>query len=226
MKTCSICDLEFDDLNYLTCLNCRIYRNNHANKHYKKNSEKIKQRVKDRRDNYHKKIQEYKLNIGCQMCGYKQSSVGLDFNHKSGVEKCFSISHGYKYSKEDIQKELEKVEVLCANCHRIITKDTVYKEIGTNSNEEQWMIDRKKRNRKYIDDIKRNSNCEICGISGKENPIIIDFDHIDPSKKLFGLGQAGGRSIKQIDNEITKCRTICACCHREFTSNNQVGRII
>lgn len=44
----------------------------------------------------------------------------MDFNHISG-EKMFNISQDPKRAKEAILEEMEKCEVLCANCHRIKT---------------------------------------------------------------------------------------------------------
>jgi hypothetical protein len=56
----------------------------------------------------------------CQRCGF-DNPVALQFHHLDPSLKDLSvseaISHGW--SKERIGKEIEKCEVLCANCHAI-----------------------------------------------------------------------------------------------------------
>ena len=63
-------------------------------------------------------IGEVKASIGCAKCGDIRSYV-LDFHHRNGEEKVETINHMIKSaSAQTLQKELEKCDVLCANCHR------------------------------------------------------------------------------------------------------------
>lgn len=64
-------------------------------------------------------LAEIKLASGCADCGYNENDVALDFDHVRG-QKEFTISQGNK-SKEKILAEIEKCDVVCANCHRIRT---------------------------------------------------------------------------------------------------------
>ena len=56
-----------------------------------------------------------------------------------------------------------------------------------------------------------------------------EFHHLDPSKKEFGISEKGyTRSWKKVQEELDKCRLICANCHRELhsqlaASNGNVG---
>jgi len=53
----------------------------------------------------------------CERCGYDKCVDALDFHHKGG--KDFSISDkGYTRSWEKVKEEIDKCELLCANCHR------------------------------------------------------------------------------------------------------------
>ncbi len=54
----------------------------------------------------------------CKMCGYSKCPGALEFDHIDPTRKEFSISgkHGLTWSK--IQTELDKCQLLCANCHR------------------------------------------------------------------------------------------------------------
>lgn len=59
-----------------------------------------------------------KEKVGCLDCGGKFPYYLLDFDHVSGT-KVNSISRMLdKYSLEDILKEIDKCEIVCANCHR------------------------------------------------------------------------------------------------------------
>ena len=54
----------------------------------------------------------------CNRCGYKKCIAALDFHHKSSDTKEFNITGGNLKSFEKIKPELDKCELLCANCHR------------------------------------------------------------------------------------------------------------
>lgn len=60
----------------------------------------------------------YKLERGCIDCGYRANACALEFDHVRGV-KVKEVSSFT--SIEAALKEIEKCEVRCANCHRIIT---------------------------------------------------------------------------------------------------------
>lgn len=55
----------------------------------------------------------------CQECGYNKCPAALDFHHRLGKDKLFKISGG-KLTKltERAKIELDKCDLLCANCHR------------------------------------------------------------------------------------------------------------
>jgi len=68
-------------------------------------------------------ISMWKLERGCADCGYDKSPHALDFDHPPGVEKETEVSKLYRFKApiEKIIAEMEKCEVVCANCHRIRT---------------------------------------------------------------------------------------------------------
>lgn len=94
------------------------WRRAHPNKHHKQQS---RQHQRTRKRNL-KFIREYKLNHGCSNCGYKESSVALDFHHINPTTKLNSISRLANdcYSLHKIKLEMKKCTILCANCHRVI----------------------------------------------------------------------------------------------------------
>ena len=55
----------------------------------------------------------------CVRCGYDRCIEALEVHHLESSEKDFGISaKGYTRSWNRIRTELEKCELLCANCHR------------------------------------------------------------------------------------------------------------
>ena len=57
----------------------------------------------------------------CLLCGLKatkENAAGFDFHHREPCKKRIDITR--TTNKEKIEKELEKVDLLCAVCHRVI----------------------------------------------------------------------------------------------------------
>lgn len=68
------------------------------------------------------RFKAYKYKGGkCQKCGYQGLPACFDFHHTNPKEKQFSISHHpHTRSWDRVKKELDKCDLLCANCHRQI----------------------------------------------------------------------------------------------------------
>lgn len=54
----------------------------------------------------------------CERCGYHKCIDALDFHHLDTSIKEFGIGSGSTKAWEIVKKELDKCELLCANCHR------------------------------------------------------------------------------------------------------------
>jgi hypothetical protein len=55
----------------------------------------------------------------CEKCGYSRCISALEFHHKDPSQKEFGISSkGIIRDWESTRKELDKCDILCANCHR------------------------------------------------------------------------------------------------------------
>ena len=76
--------------------------------------------IKKRKLEIRKWFWEYKSGLGCCRCGENHAAT-IDFHHNSGdKEKTISKMVADGYSIERICEELEKCEIVCANCHRKI----------------------------------------------------------------------------------------------------------
>ena len=74
--------------------------------------------VAKRRKKVRNKAIEY-LGGKCIRCVYNKYSEVLEFHHINPKEKDFSISEkGYSRSWEKVKAEIEKCNLVCANCHR------------------------------------------------------------------------------------------------------------
>ena len=67
-------------------------------------------------------INNLKLKKGCNHCGYNKHAIALDFHHLDKLLKEKNVSSYWRTSWaqfKQIEHEIEKCEVLCANCHRV-----------------------------------------------------------------------------------------------------------
>ena len=74
--------------------------------------------TKDERNRRQSEIAKIKIDRGCSTCGYNANPAALHFHHTRG-EKLFSLRYGVakNYAWGRILAEIEKCDVLCANCH-------------------------------------------------------------------------------------------------------------
>lgn len=77
----------------------------------------------------------------------------------------------------------------------------------------RWRKAELARRLSIVNKIKVDSGCCECGYN--KHPSALDFDHIDPSKKLFDISRKIVFSkFSDLMEEIKKCRVVCANCHR------------
>ncbi len=137
-KRCTKCEIEKDETEF-------FFQNKKKNRlHaeckccYKLSREKTyKEHYKNNKDIYIKRARERQLKINeinaetvfdflqdkkCEHCGISDILV-LEFHHRNKNEKYANISHlminGGPINK--VLEEMEKCDILCANCHRIET---------------------------------------------------------------------------------------------------------
>lgn len=85
---------------------------------YEKDKSVTRKRNRRNKNKNQKWYNEYKSNLRCNRCPETHISC-LEFHHNDPTEKEFNVSTLIgTYSIEKIREEIEKCEVLCANCHR------------------------------------------------------------------------------------------------------------
>ena len=98
-----------------TCKSChKIYRD----KYYKINKKREQKRITDRKKQLRLFIKDYKNNLKCNRCDENHPAT-LQFHHKDPTIKETEIATAVNrgWSIKRIINEIEKCEVLCANCH-------------------------------------------------------------------------------------------------------------
>ena len=100
---------------------CRDCQNHHSRNWYGKHKEEQIERVKVNRNRVRYStrefVWEYLKTHPCIECG-ETDPIVLEFDHVKGKDQDIARMVSTGYSLEAIKKEMEKCQVLCANCHR------------------------------------------------------------------------------------------------------------
>lgn len=116
MKICKYCGIEKDDSEFeiANVIKGKAYRRLKCNKCYA--DMKQERRIKIRAW-----LKDYKAGKQCQRCGFDDSRA-LCFHHRDQKDKDGEIStwaSNGTASIERIKKEIDKCDLICANCHHI-----------------------------------------------------------------------------------------------------------
>lgn len=78
----------------------------------------------------------------------------------------------------------------------------------------------RERNRRFIVDFLSDKACETCG---EDDIRVLDFAHRDSSTKKFNVSEATRLlyGLGTLQNEIDKCKILCANCHRRETAEER-----
>jgi hypothetical protein len=61
--------------------------------------------------------------VPCADCGKEFPYYVMDFDHREGEIKLFSIGNRTTLSGDKLMAEIAKCDIVCANCHRIRTHE-------------------------------------------------------------------------------------------------------
>lgn len=105
----------------------------------------------------------------------------------------------------------------CKKCFSIHEKEKWHNSSDERKNKHrQTQKTRYRRNQNYVYSFLGQQKCEICG---EDDPIVLEFDHINPQEKIADVSTLiYSHSLKIIQEEISKCRVLCANCHRRVTA--------
>jgi hypothetical protein len=85
---------------------------------YQRNKEKKKRQNKQRQEGMQALMKYNKHHAACVDCGVRYPHWKLDYDHVRGDKKFCLSRVGNKGSWRLFYEELDKCEIVCANCHR------------------------------------------------------------------------------------------------------------
>jgi len=121
---------------------------------YKNNPEKFASWSKTRRLRVREQVFEYLIDHPCIECG-ERDIVVLEFDHRTQHTKRFDVmsaTHGHSW--KTIKEEIDKCDVVCANCHKrrtaiMLNWETRLKVAA--AQKEQWRIEELQAKESQID---------------------------------------------------------------------------
>ena len=138
MKTCTKCGVEKQDADYhylykakgIRKPSCKECCSNHHKGYYQANHKRYTDYNRERKRRNQQFVRDYLKEHPCLDCG-ESDPVVLDFDHLRDKIKDISYLASRQFSIATIQKEIEKCEVVCSNCHRRRTADRAgwYKDL-------------------------------------------------------------------------------------------------
>lgn len=138
MKTCKKCGLskpveEFakksKTLQHAHCKKCQTEINK---QHYSLNKEKVLRNSKDLYSKRRAFLDNLKKGKACKDCGIVYNTWQLDFDLLDPKTKIFHLSGmvSKRFTEKQILEEVEKCDIVCANCHRNRTHKRIYGELA------------------------------------------------------------------------------------------------
>jgi len=155
----------------------------------------------------------------------------MDFDHRDPTKKLFAISdsHALLMSRAKLITEIEKCDIVCANCHALRTYASLM-ERRRRSTPEGWApgmspyIERKRahwRATAAMLNKLRDVPCADCG--RRFPPCVMQFDHRDPASKKYEVTRVLTRAHATILEEVAKCDIVCTNCHRDRTYRQRIA---
>jgi hypothetical protein len=126
LKLCSLCEIEKNSSGFNKKANgslqgyCKDCNKKYHKDHYDRNKVSYKKKAKDYKQKLIDTVTGLK-NKPCTDCGIVYPPHVMDFDHLEGVLKIANVSRMTRelgFSLDTIEKEIEKCELVCANCHR------------------------------------------------------------------------------------------------------------
>lgn len=176
--------------------------------HYR-NAEWNSERTLRRRTRLRQWVNDRKSERGCADCGESDPAC-LDFHHEDSEQKEMAVAKmvTYGHGRDSLRDEMERCEVLCANCHQ--------KRHGTTRFDrtvEEQPSTKRKRLQSWSAEYRQKRGCQRCS---ENNPACLQFHHPDPTEKTENVGELIARSASadRVRAEVQKCLVLCANCHR------------
>lgn len=169
--------------------------------------------------------------VPCTDCGRRFKPHQMDFDHRDPNQKLFNVTsaRAMLMQRDRLLAEIEKCDVVCANCHAVRTASLRAKRAAQRVAEGSVFRTKRSRDmqrraapkRDFLLGL-RDRPCLDCG--GRFPPVAMQFDHRDPQSKAFSVAQSWCRSKAGVLEEAAKCDIVCQNCHRDRTFQRRAAR--
>jgi len=158
----------------------------------------------------------------CQKCGNIFHPCMMDWDHVDPASKKFKLAECATRLPTffEIDKELSKCRLLCANCHRVISAQQARDGNWQSGIPGLYTLDNRRKRAAvvaYVKDRKEGRSCQDCGRCFP--PEAMDFDHRPGAGKKRDVSRC--ISVSMAAEEIKKCDLVCANCHRKRTHDRR-----
>lgn len=157
--------------------------------------------------------------VPCTDCRSEFPAFVMDFDHRESGRKAFWVlQRAGSVSHDRLMAELEKCDIVCANCHRARTHARALERRRVRIASGQVPIT-ESRLRHDQTELLRQLRDIPCADCLQHFPFFaMDFDHRNPIDKAFEVTRMLGRvDTEKLLAEVGKCDIVCANCHRERT---------
>jgi hypothetical protein len=152
----------------------------------------------------------------CRDCGERDPAV-MEFDHLDAKLQNVSVLVAWGMSISAIKREIQRCEVVCANCHRRRTylRSKSWRLDPARLSAMERLSDGRARNLRFVCRLLEAAACSDCGL---RDLAVLEFDHVRGEKQgdVTALARSG-TSLARIKDEIAKCEVRCANCHRRRT---------
>lgn len=161
--------------------------------------------------------------VPCLDCGRRFPPFCMEFDHvKEG--KRHNIGEMTSWAIKTVLVEIEKCELVCANCHRVRTALRRSVPQAPNTDLPAWKYNKALQQQEKIASFRdwtaslKRAPCVDCGDAF--HPAAMDFDHVH-GKKLFSISNGWQHTQAEVSAELAKTELVCACCHRLRTETRR-----
>lgn len=123
MRVCGSCKQEKDESEFSNHTYCKPCKSAYNKAHYEENKQTYRDTVKKTKARRREHIRDIK-DVPCMDCKVKYPFYVMEFDHRS--DKDFTIGRKFYLSLQTVQAEIDKCDIVCANCHRERTHQRGY----------------------------------------------------------------------------------------------------
>ena len=151
----------------------------------------------------------------CVDCGEQYEPCCMEFDHTDEKNHSIAKMVEMKASRARILEEVRLTELVCVLCHR---SRTFFRRVAVRVSAKKLLMSSV---------LVLRAKARPCNLCGARRPWYqMDFDHLDPSTKLFSLASAKNYTVEQVRAEASKCQLLCALCHRRKTFQGVYNQLL